>query len=144
MAKIKLYTAIIHTATCTRKAYIQTSSKEQAKKLLGISDAYASNNLSIVTHPKKIMEYRDLAVDTVKYESFAIENDPVQTLRSRDFDRIGAISVVTMSELMLQQCDIPDSELKERLNNIRKELLALRADLKEDLHEHYSSFMKLN
>ncbi|UKA04988.1 hypothetical protein [Photobacterium damselae] len=147
MARIKLYSGVVTYKRETYWAYANTTSKENAAKLIseltGAHPTHIKPELSIVSNPTQ-HEHADLEFGTAIIEPTQTPRKKSTTIREMDIGMIGDVSIITSAERMLQSCTIQEASLKKRLEQIRQELIDLKIDLKENILERYSSYKRDN
>ena len=137
---LKVFKTIDHSRRNTRFAYVCASSKNKVAEILnttiGQLNKYGCDPLN--KSDLKYLQYKHLQDGEVAYENTSEPRPTNQGLSERDLHRIAAIGYLDAAIHALNNCQMPNSEMKDRLWQLQGGLNDLKIDAKEALEQKYS------
>ncbi|EGR0790983.1 hypothetical protein EWS92_21475 [Vibrio vulnificus] len=135
---LKIYQTVDHSRRNTRYAYVCASSKKQVAEILDTTvnqlNKYGCNPVT-ESHPN-YSKYKHLKDGEVAYEN-PNKKSANQGISDRDLHRIAAIGYLDSAILALNNCQLPDREMHDRLMELQGGLKELKSDAKEALEHKY-------
>lgn len=137
---LKIYRTIVHGHQNTRYAYVCASSKSRVAEILNVSlnqlNKYGCSALdSTDEHMFKCKHLRD---GEVFYEDVGVYKSSISKGMSvLDLHRISALGYIDAALQSLNQCEMPDRAMSNRLGELRGQLKDLKDDAKEALEYKY-------
>lgn len=137
---LKVYRTVDHSKRNTRFAYVCTTSKSKVAEVLGTTigqlNKYGCDPLD--KDDPRYSKYKHLQDGEVAYESPNEARPKNQGISERDLHRIAAIGYLDAAVHALNNCQMPNSEMTDRLLELQGGLKELKIDAKEALEHKYS------
>lgn len=130
----KIYQYLDHSSTPSRYLYIRAKSYTAAALVLGKPLARIKEKLRIA-NGELALQYAHLPENHLAQ---AIRTEMPKGLRITDFERIAALGYIKSAILSLHQCDINNSDLKQRLHHLTNELTELKVDISDAIQDRYT------
>lgn len=140
--KLKLYQTVDHSQRNTRYAYVCASSKNKVAEILNttLSQLNKYGCAVLKENEAKYSRYQHLKEGEVAFEDPHQNHVTKDCISDRDLHRISAIGYLDAAIHALNNCQLPDSEMKERLHQIQGDLKELKIDTNEALRHKYGGW----